>query len=35
MKKSDFEAHAWLEINNEIILGKSEEKYVPILNLDN
>ena len=35
MKKSDFEAHAWLEINNEIVLGKSEEKYVPILNLDN
>ncbi len=35
IKKSDFEAHAWLEINNEIILGKSEEKYVPILNLDN
>ena len=35
MKKNDFEAHAWLEINNEIVLGKSEEKYVPILNLDN
>lgn len=35
MKKNDFEAHAWLEINNEIVLGKSEEKYVPILKLDN
>ena len=35
MKKDDFEAHAWLEINNEIILGESEEKYIPILDLDN
>ena len=35
MKKDDFEAHAWLEINNEIILGESEEKYVPLLDLDN
>ncbi len=34
-KKDDFEAHAWLEINNEIVLGESEEKYMPILNLDN
>ena len=35
MKKDDFEAHAWLEINNEIVLGESEEKYIPLLNLDN
>jgi hypothetical protein len=35
MKKGDFEAHAWIEINNEIVLGESEEKYMPILNLNN
>ena len=35
MKKDDFEAHAWLEINNKIVLGESEEKYVPLLDLDN
>lgn len=35
IKKDDFEAHAWLEINNKIILGESEEKYVPLLDLDN
>jgi hypothetical protein len=31
--KYKFEAHAWLEINNKIILGKSESKYSPILKL--
>ena len=35
MKKDNFEAHAWLEINNETILGESEEKYIPLFNLDN
>jgi len=35
IKKDNFEAHAWLEINNKIILGESEEKYVPLLDLDN
>jgi hypothetical protein len=35
IKKDYFEAHAWLEINNKIVLGQSEEKYIPILDLDN
>jgi hypothetical protein len=30
-KGEEFEAHAWLEINNKIVLGKSEQKYIPIL----
>lgn len=35
MKKDKFEAHAWLEINNKIILGESEQKFELILNSDN
>ena len=31
MKKEEFEAHAWLEINDQIVLGESEKKYKPIL----
>lgn len=33
-KGDNFEAHAWLELNDEIILGESEEKYVQILELE-
>lgn len=29
----NFEAHAWVEKNNDIILGKSEMNFVPLLNL--
>ena len=35
MKKDDFEAHAWLEIDDKIVLGESEKNYIPILDLDN
>ena len=31
MKGHEFEAHAWVEINDKIVLGESEEKYIPIL----
>jgi hypothetical protein len=34
MKEGDFEAHAWLEIDDEIVLGQSEKGFVPILELD-
>jgi hypothetical protein len=34
MKEEEFEAHAWLEIDDEIVLGKSEKEFVPILDLD-
>ena len=33
LKNDDFEAHAWLEINDKIVLGESEKKYIPILDL--
>ena len=29
-KNNYFEAHAWLEIDGKPVLGKSEQKYVPI-----
>jgi hypothetical protein len=31
MKEEEFEAHAWLEIDNKIVLGESENEYVTIL----
>ena len=31
IKGQEFEAHAWVEINDRIVLGESEEKYIPIL----
>jgi len=31
--EGEFEAHAWLEANDEIILGESEIEYTPILNI--
>lgn len=33
-KKNDqFEAHAWLEVNNEVVLGQSGNNYAPILKM--
>lgn len=32
-KEENFEAHAWLEIENNIILGKIDKEYTTILNL--
>ena len=29
----EFEAHAWLESDNKIVLGESETEFVPILNI--
>ena len=29
----EFEAHAWLESNDKIVLGESETEYIPILNI--
>jgi len=34
-KIEEFKAHAWIEINDKIVLGESEQKYVPICDLDN
>ena len=34
IKDDDFKAHAWLEIDNKIVLGESEQDYVPILDSD-
>jgi hypothetical protein len=31
MREEEFEAHAWLEIDNKIVLGESENEYVTIL----
>lgn len=31
--KGNFEAHAWLESDDKIVLGESEIEYVPILNI--
>ncbi len=30
-----FEAHAWLEMDNKIVLGKLDTEYVPLMDLDN
>ena len=36
VNKSDgFAAHAWVEMDNKIILGESESEFLPILELDN
>ncbi len=29
----EFEAHAWLESGDKIVLGESETEYIPILNM--
>jgi len=34
IKAEEFEAHAWLEIDDKIVLGQSEKEFVPILELD-
>jgi hypothetical protein len=31
--KGEFEAHAWLESDDKIVLGESETEFVPILNI--
>ncbi|MBZ2166319.1 lasso peptide biosynthesis B2 protein [Methanobacterium sp. VT] len=31
IKEEEFEAHAWLEIDDQIVLGESEKEYKPIL----
>jgi hypothetical protein len=31
--KGEFEAHAWLEHDNEVVLGESERDFVPLRNL--
>lgn len=31
--ESGFEAHAWLEADDKIVLGESETEYTPILNI--
>lgn len=28
--EGEFEAHAWLEYEDEVVIGESEEKYVPL-----
>ena len=33
-KDEEFEAHAWREMNGEVIVGKIEEKYTPLVDLD-
>ena len=29
-REGEFEAHAWLEYEDEVVIGESEEKYVPL-----
>ena len=31
--KENFEAHAWLEYNNKIVLGESETEFTPIFDI--
>lgn len=35
MNEAQFEAHAWLEMEGEVVLGVSEKEYVPLLDLKN
>ena len=35
IKHDGFKAHAWLEIDDEVVLGNSEQNYVPIWNSEN
>jgi hypothetical protein len=32
-KKDEFQAHAWVEVDGDVIIGKSEKKYVTIVDL--
>jgi hypothetical protein len=34
IKEDDFEAHAWVEVEDEVVVGESKRDYVPILDLD-
>jgi hypothetical protein len=31
--EGEFEAHAWLEYADEVVIGESEKEYIPILDL--
>lgn len=33
IKDEEFEAHAWLEYKGEVVLGESEKKYVPLVEI--
>lgn len=33
LKNTNFEAHAWVEVDGQIILGKSEKQFVSIVDL--
>ncbi|MTK63718.1 MAG: lasso peptide biosynthesis B2 protein [Methanobacterium sp.] len=35
IREDKFEAHAWLEMDNNIVLGKLDTEYVPLIELDN
>lgn len=32
--EGEFEAHAWLEYEGEVVLGESEKEYVPLFDLE-
>jgi hypothetical protein len=34
VKEEEFEAHAWLEMGDEVVLGESEREYVPLMDLE-
>ena len=34
IKEDEFEAHAWVEVEDEVVVGESKRDYVPILDLD-
>ena len=34
IKEDEFEAHAWVEVDDEVVVGESKRDYVPILDLD-
>lgn len=31
--KGEFEAHAWLEHKGEVVIGRSEKEYIPLLDI--
>jgi hypothetical protein len=33
-KGEKFEAHAWVEFDGDVVMGKSENKYVPLVNME-
>jgi hypothetical protein len=34
IKEDEFEAHAWVEVDDEVVVGESKRDYVPILDLN-